>query len=162
MRTGSLSQTFLPHPSFEDSARVLDKRRLGDQRVHVLQIVNALDRSQDKGWKSLPATQMWTGYPGALVNYGFAVCDEWVGRGYRDTVRGKLWALFFTGTFVHTVGDNGRTTDHWDDLTTAIMPPWLGREDIHASHRAVLLDKDPEWYGQFGWIEEPRSKVIWP
>lgn len=155
-------QTFLPYHSFEDSARVLDKKRLGDQRVHVLQIVNALDASQDKGWKNLPATQMWTGYPVALINYGMVICTEWISRGYRDTVYDKLYERFLNGRFTHTLGPNGYTTDTWTDLSTAIMPPWLGREDIHASHRAVLLGKDPEWYGQFGWSEEPRAKVIWP
>lgn len=157
-----MSQTFLPYPSFEESARVLDNKRLGDQRVHVLQIVNALDRSQNKGWKNLPVTQMWTGYPVALINYGMVVCTEWISRGCRDTVYDKLYERFLHGRFVHTVGDNGRTVDNWTDLSTAIMPPWLGREDVHASHRAVLLGKNPEHYGQFGWTEQPRNKVIWP
>jgi len=47
-------------------------------------------------------------------------------------------------------------------------PDWLGRADFHAAHRAVLLAKDPEWYGQFGWPESPAEKVngrwpyVWP
>ena len=35
-------QTFLPYASFEESAKVLDRQRLGKQRVECLQIFNAL------------------------------------------------------------------------------------------------------------------------
>ena len=35
-------QTFLPYPDFERTAEVLDDRRLGKQRVEVLQILNAM------------------------------------------------------------------------------------------------------------------------
>ena len=35
-------QTFLPYPSFEESAKVLDWRRLGKQRVEGMQIINAI------------------------------------------------------------------------------------------------------------------------
>ena len=34
-------QTFLPHADFDRSAEVLDLRRLGKQRVEVIQIVRA-------------------------------------------------------------------------------------------------------------------------
>lgn len=35
-------QTFLPYKSFEQSAACLDNKRLGKQRVEVLQILKAL------------------------------------------------------------------------------------------------------------------------
>ena len=35
-------QTFLPHPDFAATARVLDKRRLGKQRVEAIQVLRGL------------------------------------------------------------------------------------------------------------------------
>ena len=35
-------QTFLPYESFEDTAKVLDYRRLGKQRVEGMQIINTI------------------------------------------------------------------------------------------------------------------------
>jgi Pyrimidine dimer DNA glycosylase len=45
-------QTFLPFPSFEESARVLDNKRLGKQRVETMQILKALTLPT-YGWKNL-------------------------------------------------------------------------------------------------------------
>jgi hypothetical protein len=136
-------QTFLPYASFEQSAAVLDDKRLGKQRVEVLQIMNALTKADAKGWKNHPATLMWRGYEAALVLYGVVICDAWIGRGYRDTVREKLLAFGF-------------------DPAAAVLPPWFGDDRIHAGHRASLLRKDPAHYGRFGWIEDPELPYHWP
>ncbi len=136
-------QTFLPYPSFEHSAAVLDDKRLGKQRVEVLQIMNALTNPDAKGWKNHPATLMWRGYEASLVHYGIVVCDEWLRRGFKDTVRGKLLAFGF-------------------DPESAIAPPWLGDERVHAGHRASLLRKDGEYYGKNGWTEDPELPYHWP
>ena len=42
-------QTFLPYADFERTAAVLDVRRLGKQRVEVLQICNALHKERGAG-----------------------------------------------------------------------------------------------------------------
>ena len=42
-------QTFLPYADFAESARALDQKRLGKQRVEVIQIVRALTR-ETYGW----------------------------------------------------------------------------------------------------------------
>ena len=42
------------------------------------------------------------------------------------------------------------------------MPPWLGHEDLHLSHRSKLLGKDPKFYGPlFPGVEE-KLEYIWP
>jgi hypothetical protein len=135
-------QTFLPYPDFERSARCLDPRRLGKQRVEVLQILNAILDPQKKGWKNHPCTNMWRGSEAALVRYGVAICDEWRRRGYADTVREKLLSLPVEAS--------------------AEDPPWLGDERLHSNHRAHLLRKDPDYYGQFGWCEQPTTESYWP
>jgi predicted RNase H-like HicB family nuclease len=58
-------QTFLPYLDFAECARVLDDRRLGKQRVEVLQIARAIT-VPGYGWRHHPAVRMWRGYEEAL------------------------------------------------------------------------------------------------
>lgn len=138
-------QTFLPYPDFAQSARALDRQRLGKQRVEVLQILNALapadtDTSTKKGWSNHPATRMWRGFQPALLTYGIAMCDEWISRGYTDTLKPRFEA----------------------QLTSPIsLPPWLGDPDFHRSHQANLVRKYPDHYiPLFGPL--PDLPYIWP
>ncbi len=55
-------QTFLPYSSFEKTAKVLDWRRLGKQRVEGMQIINAIGNPDAKGWRNHPISIMWTAY----------------------------------------------------------------------------------------------------
>jgi hypothetical protein len=64
-------QTFLPLPDFAESAAVLDRQRLGKQRVEVLQLLGALT-GQRPGWVNHPAARMWRGHERALARYGLA------------------------------------------------------------------------------------------
>lgn len=114
-------QTFLPHPLFIESARRLDRQRLGKQRVEVLQILRAL-AGRTKGWVNHPITKAWRGYEEALVEYGLAVCDEWIACGYRDTCRPKIAAFSHGGP--------------------AIRPPWM-RPTLHQAYRRLLIAKNP-------------------
>jgi hypothetical protein len=68
--------TFLPLPSFEATAHVLDARRLGKQRVETIQVVRALTRP-GYGWANHPAVLMWKGYEEALGRYGLTCCEVW-------------------------------------------------------------------------------------
>lgn len=136
-------QTFLPYKDFDRSARALDNRRLGKQRPETLQLLNALYNPNAKGWRNHPAAKMWRGHEGALIRYGVAVCDVWIAKGYKDTCREKILAY-------------ASQTPHQED------PPWLGREDFHASHRANLLRKDLAYYSQHGWTEDPTMEYVWP
>ncbi|MDT5035120.1 MAG: hypothetical protein QOE03_305, partial [Micromonosporaceae bacterium] len=54
-------QTFLPYPEFATSARVLDQRRLGKQRVEAIQVLRGLI-VPGYGWRHHPAVKMWAGY----------------------------------------------------------------------------------------------------
>ena len=51
-------QTFLPFPDYIQSARALDYKRLGKQRVEALQILNTLT-GRSEGWSQHPAVKMW-------------------------------------------------------------------------------------------------------
>lgn len=144
-------QTFLPYPSFAESAKVLDRQRLGKQRVEVLQILRTLTGISDS-WKNHPAVLMWQYYKVALALYGLEICDEWTARGYKDTCLVKIKEIISPYNY-----------------GAAYYPFWLGDENFHASHRAALLYKDYNYYSQFGWEEKPAvpdSKgslpYVWP
>lgn len=143
-------QTFLPYPDFAESARVLDNKRLGKQRVEAYQILLTLDGAR-KGWANHPAVKMWAGYQTALFVYLQAVCSEWVYRGYKDTVLRK-------GT--HYMAPEEFMTTRQGGFVT--MPPWLGDKEFHAAHRANLLRKDYGHYAQFGWDEDLTLPYVWP
>lgn len=118
-------QTFLPYPSFSQSAQSLHFRHLGKQRVETKQIFNAL--TQYKGWVNHPATKMWKGYEYQLLQYGIAICSEWISRGYNDSLLVQFTEL------LRSVKDTG-------------MPPWIGDCKFHEAHRSNLMRKKPEFY----------------
>jgi hypothetical protein len=134
-------QTFVPHPDFQESARVLDRQRLGKQRVEVLQLLKAIS-GESRGWTNHPAAHMWSSNVEALVAYGVAICEEWIARGYKDTCKEKILAY-----------SNGNSVQ---------MPDWWGNKSVHASHRSNLLRKNPAFYGQYGWTESPEEPYVWP
>lgn len=141
-------QTFLPYPSFCESARCLDNKRLGKQRVEAWQIYRALT-VPGYGWQNHPAVKMWKGHLSWLLFYGLKVCTEWDKRGCVDNlydIMHPLWTTMFDA-----------------------RPSWLGNEKFHSAHRAILLAKNYDWYKKFGWSEKPAEKnkdgkwpYIWP
>ncbi|MEO3742488.1 MSMEG_6728 family protein [Plantactinospora sp. B5E13] len=148
-------QTFLPYPNFRDSARTLDQRRLGKQRVEALQVLRGLTRP-GYGWRHHPAVKMWAGYEEALVRYGLDICDEWCSTGRADTCAGTLVADLAAGCGLTEVRQQ-------DELVEAgEVPPWLGREDLHLSHRSSLLRKDPDHYGRLFGDVPPDLPYVWP
>ncbi|HEX2191562.1 MAG TPA: MSMEG_6728 family protein [Acidimicrobiales bacterium] len=147
-------QTFLPFADFDETAAVLDPRRLGKQTIEVLQILRALTRER-YGWKAHPAVRMWAGYEEALGAYGLAVCRAWCGRGHADTCEAKIRDEL-AGLGIRRPRRQGALARHGQ------LPPWLGDEALHRSHRAALLRKDPEWYG-FRFSDAPDDDdYVWP
>lgn len=160
-------QTFLPYPNFAASARVLDRLRLGKQRVEVLQILRAL-RGRTRGWRNHPAVRMWRGHESVLIIYGLIVCAEWRIRGYQDRCAAKIRRFFRNTTARLEAGitmaclQAARPVDYARIARLFGAPPWFGSEDVHASHRSNLLRKDPVHYGRFGWSEPPCLPYVWP
>ena len=147
-------QTFLPYADFARCAAVLDPRRLGKQRVEVLQVMRAIV-VPNYGWRHHPAAKMWTGYEEALAAYGVAVCRDWCRRGHADTCDAKIRAELAT-LGITTVREQAELE------RAGALPPWLGDEDLHRSHRSSLLNKDPEWYGDVFTDVPPDLPSIWP
>lgn len=131
-------QTFMPYSTFADSVACLDNKRLGKQRVEGKQIVDILEGRQTS-WRNHPAVRMWHGYNSALKLYVNASIQEWIKRGFRNTI--ELYNV------------------NIDEIS---YPDWLCDELVHISHRANLLLKDFAFYSQFGWDVEPHGGYFWP
>lgn len=148
-------QTFLPSPDFAETARLLDDRRLGKQRVEALQVLRALTRAT-YGWKAHPAVLMWAGYEEALVAYALAVCEDWCGRGHRDTVATTIVEDF------HAAFGNERVRTQAELTAAGELPPWLFDEALHRSHRSALVRKDPSFYRpRFSDVPDDLA-YVWP
>jgi Pyrimidine dimer DNA glycosylase len=128
-------QTFLPYESFLASAQVLDRKRLGKQRVETLQILRALELP-DYGWQNHPAVRMWRGRTPALVRYGLDCVRVWTARGHDDGTAEQI-AEFAPWVRELTQADLRRES---------LLPSWLGDERLHRSHRSQLIAKEPEYY----------------
>lgn len=148
-------QTFLPYAGFIESARVLDKRRLGKQRVETIQILRALT-VPGYGWRHHPAAAMWAGYEEALVRYGLDICSVWCGLGNADTCAATLIA-----DPTHGTGFTAARTQK--ELAGAgEVPPWLGDAAFHRSHQSALLRKDSAHYRPiFGGVPDDLP-YFWP
>lgn len=136
--------TFLPYADFSKSANSLDNKRLGKQRVEVLQMLNKIHGlTKGKGWTNHPCTRMWSKHPNALVTYGIAVCKAWRSRGFKDTCLEKI-------------------QKHYKPDLTEDMPPWLGRDDLHLSHQSNLIQKDKIFY-KTKFPDAPENlEYVWP
>ena len=141
-------QTFLPYPDFQQSAAVLDRARLGKQRVEALQTLRALV-IPEYGWQSHPAIRMWMGYVPALTLYGLTVVDEWTARGGEDTTREKIMEF-------------APQAAHPDYAAKIPMPQWLGAPELHLSHRSRLIAKDPRFYTELFPDTDPDLEYVWP
>lgn len=152
--SGLTVQTFLPHPDFERSARALDLKRLGKQRVECIQVIRGLTRP-GYGWRHHPAVKMWKGYEEALGRYAVTCCEVWVELGFADTCAATI------GADLREAGVTGVRTQ--EALAEAgALPPWLGSKEFHRSHQSALVRKDPEHYGpRFPGVPDDLP-YVWP
>jgi hypothetical protein len=132
-------QTFLPHPNFKECSKILDMKRLCKQRLEAYQLLNGRLGKTKNGWRHHPASKMWAGYEISLAQYMNCMIQEWINRGFNNTM--KLSDL--------------------PDKEVVVYPPWLGNNKYHSAYRAILLAKDYEYYSKFGWKETPNI-AVWP
>lgn len=132
-------QTFLPFNSFQLSARCLDPKRLGKQRVEAQQILNALETRNR--WSNHPAVLMWKGYEEALILYRNSMILEWIHQGYNNNME-----------LIKINRENLK------------LPPWIGIWEFHFSHKMNLLRKDYNYYIEYfpgNWTEEDLDTPYW-
>ena len=141
-----LYTSFCKYKSFEKSAKCLDYRRLGKQRVEVYQILLTLKNGSR--WENHPAVKMWKGYEIALAEYGFQICQEWINRGYKDTLLDKIFDL-------------GNSFPVYNNKEKKAIPSFIGNRKFHQSHQSNLLRKFPEHYSKYFSVPD-NLPYIWP
>jgi hypothetical protein len=133
--------TFYIDPNPKVTARILDDKRLGKQRVEAFQIIQALE-GKTKGWKNHPAAKSWKGYETALKLYYNIMVKEWVRRGKENNM--KLYKL-----------------PHKDEIK---FPYWTTCQKVLDSHKARLIQKEPTYY--LDKLETSKKSLkygyIWP
>ncbi|GGT24499.1 MULTISPECIES: MSMEG_6728 family protein [Streptomyces] len=148
-------QTFLPHPDFCATALALDRRRLGKQRVETLQVLRGLT-VPGYGWRHHPAVKMWRGYEEALVRYGLEICRVWRDQGHQDSVAASLVAG------LAALRPGAPVRGQADLADAGELPPWLGDEAFHLSHRSALVRKDPGTYAALFPDAPDDLPYVWP
>jgi hypothetical protein len=152
--------------SFKDCAILLDNRRLNKNALEGWQILMTLleldprgNHRTPKGWVNHPAVKMWRGHEMALYLYIVEMVNEWKRRGYKSTIADKAKATIQRGI------ELGRVS------APTYSPSWIANleqfKTIASSHRLALLNKDYEWYSQFGWPEDTGARpetydYVWP
>jgi hypothetical protein len=139
--------TFLPYPDAEASARVLDDKRLGKQRVETIQILNILlGFAEGGGWHHHPAVRMWRGYePYLHRKYLRATLDEWGRRDFRN----ELCESHYERLAVRLRGRK------------AFAPRWFDAA-FHRSHQSNLVRKAPGHYRPHFPDVPDDLPYIWP
>jgi len=135
-------QTFLPKQSYVESMACLDNVRLGNQ------VYREGKTLLDGKWPNHPACKMWVGHEHSLAMYCYRGAQEMRRRYYWKPEVVERWLDYFQ-VRMDNLSDTGR-------------PSWMGREDIHASHRSNLLRKDALYYSKFGWDEPDNLPYVWP
>lgn len=132
-------QTFLPYDDFNKSAKCLDYRRLGKQRVEAYQVYRVISGTRTTGgWINHPVINMWTGFCDALADYHNVMIREWISRGYVNNMK-----------FIYV-------SDSYE------LPKFIGCEDFHDSHRSNLLKKDYNFYSRYNWEVPDNLPYLWP
>lgn len=130
-------QTFLPFPNLKKSIICLDNKRLGKQRVESRQILDIITGIKPlSNWRFHPIVIMWEGYTDALKKYYNYSIDEWIRRGFKNTMI------------------------KYDTPEKVKLPYWFKDDQFHISHQSNLTRKYPEWYSNF-WSTSPDMPYHW-
>lgn len=135
-------QTFLPCPHWQDSAAVLDDRRLVRQTQECQTIMKAL-AGLTKGWTNHCITRMWRG-------------NEWALWFFWDACWGEAKKRGLDG-----ICDSGDMMPHiFFPCRNYNAPEWFTDKRIFTAYRSHLLAKDEGFYRQWGWTE-PAVSGYW-
>jgi len=137
-------QTFLPYHNIKQSIHVLDRQRLGKQRVEALQILHNL-LGISSGWRNHPAVKMWKGYEACLVDYTLECCRRW-----HEDFR-----------YVDNVAAQVRLLEPLTVLTKHELPDYF-TDEFHLSHQSNLIRKDRIYVPVFGMHIPNDLPYIWP
>ena len=139
-------QTFIPFKNIDKSFKILDRQRLGKQRVEAIQIAYACLDISNFQWQNHPAVKMWKGYESFLIKkYLRKAIIEWKKRGY----------------------NNNKCNEHYKKLyqfvknKKCIKPKWI-TNTFCKSHQSNLLRKNKTYYEKYFKLDNHNLEYIWP
>lgn len=124
----------------------LDAKRLNKQIVEVKQIYLALTLPE-YGWKNHPAVRMWEGARGALLHYGYKMCEEALMRGMKCALKDQFEDWYFDPNL---------------SVIECEKPWWWSHPRLIESHRRALIAKMPSHYQPFWPHLEGKIEYWWP
>jgi len=152
-------QTFLPYADFRETAKCLDYKRLGKQRLEAKDCLyvcyrhkerdkrkefNYSDEQADYIWKRYKnhlVVKLWINHTELLKQYYNWILFEWINRGYNNNMK-----YFDVNTL--KIREEGK-------------PFWMDDVTFHNSHKSNLLRKKPEYYEQFNWNVPNNLPYVW-
>ena len=145
-------QTFITDHNLAISARNLDNKRLGKQRVEALQILDCLIRKPNR-WLNHPATQMWKGNEGyLLLVYIQKIFYEWSDIRKFKNHKCLHWSF--------ELFDYMMKVNHQFSVSCN-KPDWVTDKFIEA-HRSNLIRKNPDHYKPLFPVTKEGLDYIWP
>lgn len=151
---------------FKASCNALDNKRLCKQRVEAMQLINLIklrkqlnvhgrlsreDKEKhftSKGvrmptWINHVATLMWEDHLETLCLYMNVTIDTWCSRKNKN-------------------GQPTKNTMVKNNINVQLLslPPFIGNNEFHATHRANLIRKDINFYGT-KWHDIPCTGYLW-
>lgn len=165
-------QTFLPYPNLAASASVLDWRRLGKQRLEIVQLIRTSNIVRTHGrlpFRGSISHDLWMETVSKINKLRTENGDRplgWANHAcmlmWRNHIRGLMMYFdcirreWVRRGYANNYGCYGIPYDANE------MPSFIGDVKFHASHRSQLLAKDPDWYKQFRWKEKPgKLSYVW-
>lgn len=142
---------FIIVPDIYQTAKLLDNKRLGKQRVEAKQIIDILedyDRTgqfNKKAWSNHPAVKSWIGFTNQLKVYFNIIVREWINRGFNNTM--QLYQIdenLFN--IIPCNFDGKKATYDTTKFNKYSFPYWVSFPPFYMSHQAALCRKDPKHY----------------
>lgn len=157
-----------PITNIRYTAKILDDRRLGKQRVEAKQIIDAIEKG-GKGWSRHPATAAWRYYPidyYPQVNTGSvsgrstvdilpsSITPHRIDDAYLPAL--KLYHDIMVREWIRRGKNNNMKLYYTDDEYESFIngmwrhsipfPEWCSIDSVQYSHMARLIQKDPGYY----------------
>lgn len=141
-------KTLLPYPNFRICAFVMDQLNLESQIIEAKDVIRRV-QGRIIGYSAHPYVSLWSKNIGALMLYHDCMVMEYHRRAIDNGQRPKMQQIL--------ARDYGQKPFLPE---SAAMPAWLGRWELHSSHRAWMKFTWPDRYEKFP--EEPGDAIWFP
>jgi hypothetical protein len=173
-------QTFLPYPSFEETAKILDYKRLGKQRVEAYQIANIIEFPYRYKCTNIIFKHSFFEKTAMIFEKQCPVCGFELRQitAWQNHPAVKMWIgpkedrekylnclkLYIDSMIKEWInrGYNNTMKLSYDSKKQCLYPEWIGNEDFHKSHMSNLLRKNKNYYSKYFENIHDDLPYVWP